>query len=369
MSTVDNEELQELKELSAQIFESLVTTKKLRELEDQNLSWDENLWDELVQASLSSVALPEEFGGLGLGLEAVCAVLEAQGAHVAPVPLWSSLVAHRALARDSANFAEILQRACEGEVRTTLALEESLGESLTNLKTVAGKNAEQWVLNGEKVAVPHAASATHFLVAANTGDEAALFLIEANQPGVSLELSRTSNYDFVGHLVLENAIARPVSGGAAAVNALRDEAYLALASLQLGVAQGSLKLTAEYVSGREQFGRPIGSFQSLQHQLADASIATEAIELTIKKALADIANADENADRSVLVASWWARESGTDVVYKCQHVHGGIGVDREYPLHRFFLLSRQAGLTLSNSEAVLESLGDLITERGAGDGV
>ena len=108
------------------------------------------------------------------------------------------------------------------------------------------------------------------------------------------------------------------------------------------------------MSVREQFGRPLGSFQAVQHQLADCWIDVDAMRLTLWQALED------GTRRSALVAKWWCDQAGLDVVHRVQHVHGGIGVDVDYPVHRHFLWGKQISSTLGGSAAALADLGDLI---------
>lgn len=362
--TLTSEELHELGELTRTILASEVNPESLRTLEERGRSWDEGLWSELSQAGIVGVAIPEEQGGLGFGLAAICEILRVQGAHVAPVPLWTSLLAHRLLAASQGEFTSVLTDAATGLVRTTLALEEPGLSRPAAPETVASKSGEGWVVEGEKVAVPHAQSATHFLVSARTPDGSGLFLLDRTSSGLEVEEYTSTDRGHVARLVLDGVEVTELPGEGLLARLL-DEVYIALAALQHGVGQGALELTAKYVTEREQFGRPIGTFQSLQHQLADAVIALDAIELTTLQALAHMENGDERASRSARVASWWARTGGTKVTYTCQHVHGGIGVDIDYPLHRYFLWARQVENTLGNANSMLGDLGADLLAQGA----
>lgn len=362
--TVHSEELQELGDLTRTIFASKVPPERLKELEQGGYTWDERLWAELCQAGITSVPLSEDIGGMGFGLPAICAVVQAQGHHVAPVPLWSSLLGHRVISLSEMDYTELLGSAMSGETRVTLAIEEAGLTPVDAPVTRASSDGTTWVLNGVKIAVPHLQSATHFLASAATADGLGLFLVERNTSGQGIEILISTDLDEVGVITFEDTPASYV-GGAELVQTLLDEAYIVLASLQLGLGLGALELTAKYVSNREQFGRPIGSFQAVQHQLADALIGLDAVELSILQALAHHENGDPKAGRAAKVASWWGRTAGTTALYTCQHVHGGIGVDVDYPLHRFYLWARQAENTLGNAEELLEAIGDDLVKYGA----
>jgi acyl-CoA dehydrogenase len=120
-----------------------------------------------------------------------------------------------------------------------------------------------------------------------------------------------------------------------------------------------MRLAASYLSERVQFGRPLGSFQAVQHQLADCYIDIEAMRVTLWQAVTALEDG-EAAERAVLVAKWWAGEGGWNVVHRVQHVHGGIGVDTDYPVHRHFLWGRQIATTLGGAAAGLSRLGELL---------
>ncbi|WP_433227086.1 acyl-CoA dehydrogenase family protein [Microtetraspora malaysiensis] len=136
-------------------------------------------------------------------------------------------------------------------------------------------------------------------------------------------------------------------------------ASVALAAVQLGVAQGALRLAAGYLGERRQFGRPLATFQAVQHQLADCYIDIEAMGVTMWQAVTSL-EAGEPADAAVLVAKWWAGEAGLNVVHRTQHLHGGIGVDVDYPVHRHFLWGKQISGTLGGASADLARLGAVL---------
>ena len=355
-----DEDLQAVADLARTILDDRATTDRVREVETTASRVDEDLWRELGKAGLVGIALPESEGGAGLGLAGLTVVLEEQGRRVAPVPLWSHAVASWVVARHGASAlrAEVLGGAADGSSRLTLALEEYGARSPRDPGCAASVDGDAWRLTGVKAAVPSYDGADSVLVSATGPQGAALFVVDREGPGTTWRRSETTSHDAAGELTLDGAPARLV-GPEAHTAALRGAA-VALAAVQVGVAEGALRLAATYTSTREQFGRPLATFQSLQHQLADCWIDIDALRVTTWQAVQAVDEDGAGVDRAVQVASWWRTQAGLDVVHRVQHVHGGIGVDVDYPVHRFFLWGRQVAGTLGGPEAVLSELGALL---------
>ena len=151
----------------------------------------------------------------------------------------------------------------------------------------------------------------------------------------------------------------PGANGAAIIASLRLRTTAALCSLEAGAATTAVTLGAQYTSEREQFGKKIATFQAVGQRMADAYVDAEAIRLTSAQAAWRIANGHD-AEDAVSIAKFWAAEGGQRVVHAATHVHGGVGVDRDYPLHRFFLLTRQIELSLGGATRSLLSVGERI---------
>ena len=132
--------------------------------------------------------------------------------------------------------------------------------------------------------------------------------------------------------------------------------------MQLGVAERALRITADYTSERKQFDRPIGSFQAVHARAADAFIDVEAMRLTMQRALHVLAEGEPAAE-ILAIAKYFACEGGARVTYAAQHLHGGIGMDVEYPLHRYYLWARQIGIRLGSGTWHLAKLGEMLAAR------
>lgn len=377
-----DEELDAIRVLAGEIFADRATTGRVREVEGSPGRLDEELWAELGKAGLLGIALPEEAGGAGLGLGALCVLLEEQGRVVAPVPLWPAAVGALAVAAygTAGQRADLLPGAADGTSRLTVALEEFGPADPAEPRCAARRDGDGWRLTGVKAVVPSPFGAAHVLVSATaegslTRDDSAtpedtaghgpgLFLVACDARGVSWEAAETSTHDLAGTLTLDGAPAQAVGApGDGAVAWSIDRASVALAAVQLGVAQGALRHAVTHLSERRQFGRPLGAFQAVQHQLADCYIDIDAMRVCLWQAVTSLEESTEDggdAAAAVLVAKWWAGEAGLTVAHRVQHVHGGIGVDVDYPVHRYFLWARQISGTLGGPSADLAKLGAVI---------
>lgn len=300
-------------------------------------------WAELAQAGLLSVAMPDVVGFVGAHL-----ILEQVGAHASLVPYWSTIVLG---ALPLAQFGgdahrDLLDPVLAGEAHLTAALSgrfRAQGDRLTGVATT----------------VPWPHGVTHVLVpaAADVGDEG-LWLLDA----AALEARDQPVISEAPHaeLVVE-AVPGEHLGGPDAVRWLTERARAGLASMQAGLCASALRLAADYTGRREQFGRPVASFQAVGHRLADAFIDTEGVTLTALQAAWRLSEGLPASDE-VAIAAWWAAEAGHHVLHAAQHVHGGIGVDRDYPLHRYFLLTKQLEFALGGATTHLRAVGQALAE-------
>ncbi|HEY5025725.1 MAG TPA: acyl-CoA dehydrogenase family protein [Acidimicrobiales bacterium] len=362
-------------EAAATIFQGMCAVERVAAVEDSADRFDEALWSELAKANLLGLAVPEEHGGSGLGLTELCLVLEQQGRAVAPVPLWATVVLG---ALPVARFGTPEQRArwlpgvATGDVRLSAALNEVAASARNHPTVRAVRDGEQWRLHGTAFAVPQAHLAARILVPAaveGTPDEGTIVaLVDPTGPGATLERATTTDHQIHPHVHLDGApagehdvIAGP-GDGAGAVAWMLDRARTGLCAIQLGVTEEAVRRAAAYLNQRHQFGRPLSSFQGTMLRAADAYIDTEAIRVTTWQAAWRI---DEHlpATEAVAVAHWWASEAGQRVVHATQHLHGGLGADISYPIHRYFLWGKQIELMLQGPSAELARLGSLLATR------
>ncbi|MFM8303200.1 MAG: acyl-CoA dehydrogenase family protein [Actinomycetota bacterium] len=365
------EEQEAVRDLAGQIFAGTVTVERIKEIEASGERIDRGLWAQLADANLLGIALPEASGGSGLGVTEACLVLEQQGRVVAPVPYWATVVCG---ARAIAGFGTAAQQAAwlpgvvAGDVMLTAALAEAgvndpLAPQARAVPTGAG-----WRLDGVKPSVPAGHVADAVLVPAVTDDGVEVFLADANGPGVTRVPAATTNREIVAHFTFADAPVERLGDGTVpgdrVLAAVVDHALVGLCGLALGVCEAAIRQAAEYTSQRIQFGKPLSAFQGSQIRAADGYIDTEAIRVTMLQAAWKI-DAGLDATSDVLVAKWWASEAGQRVVHNVQHLHGGMGADIEYPVHRYFLWGKQIEDTLGSASATLARLGHHIAKAGA----
>lgn len=358
------EELEAVRDLAREIFTDHAVPERLRAVETSESRVDDGLWSDLAGAGLLGTPLPEAEGGAGLGPAALCVLLAEQGRCVAPVPLWPAVVGAMAVAAHGSaeQRSALLPAAVDGTARLTLALEEfGPADPLAPLTTATPSgDGRGWRLSGTKAVVPSPSGAGQVLVTAATGAGTGLFLVAADAAGAAWEQAETTSHDLSAHLTLDGAPAEAVGApGTGVVEWTVERACVALAAVQLGVAEGALRHAVGYLGERRQFGRPLATFQAVQHQLADCYIDIEAMRVTLWQAVTAIEDG-AGAERAVPVAKWWATEGGLNVVHRVQHVHGGIGVDTDYPVHRHFLWGKQISTTLGGAGADLARLGAVL---------
>ena len=375
MDFAPNESQAAVAELAAQILGDGAGFERTRELEAEGAPYDHALWSRLAEANLLGVALDEAHGGQGMGFLALCLLLEEAGARLAPLPLFDTLVMG-ALAVQEFGTAEqrarLLPAVAEGAATLTAALAEP-GEAFARRHTnvSARREGDGFVLDGEKQGVPYAATARAILVPARADEGLGVFLVTPEASGVTLESQETTAHEpwAVLHLrdvrVAAEEILAPPPRGPAVLDWLAPRAATALAAVASGVAREGLRRTAAYTGERKQFGRTIGSFQGVSLRAADAYIDAEAMRLTMLQAAWRI---DQGlpAEQAAAVARWWACQGGHRVAHTAQHLHGGIGADVDYPIHRYFLAAKQLSFRLGSASAQLAGLGGGIAERVRG---
>jgi 3-oxocholest-4-en-26-oyl-CoA dehydrogenase beta subunit len=356
-----------LRDLARKILGDRLTHARLRAIEAEPDWFARDAWEELARARLLGVALPEDVGGAGLGLFELCLLLEEIGRAVAPVPALPTLLLG---ALPLARFGSADQRrrwlpgVAGGDVVLTAALVEPGGADPQAPSTAARRDGPTWRLDGVKTCVPAAHLAARILVPARTPDGAALFLVDPQGAGVAMERQVATSREPQQRLTLDGAVVGAgdvLEGGTAAVGWLVERALVGLCAVQLGVTDRALRMTAEYTTTREQFGRPVASFQAVHQRAADAYIDVEAIRVTTWQAAWRLA---ENLPASVevAVAKFWASEGAHRAAYAAQHLHGGIGVDVDYPLHRYYLWAKHIELSLGSATRQLVRIGAGLAE-------
>jgi alkylation response protein AidB-like acyl-CoA dehydrogenase len=347
------------------IVDAVCTPEHQRELDGLEQRFDRELWGKLIDADILSSASASALGGDGFGVLEQVAILVALGHQLAAVPYLDSVVlAAGALARFG---TEELQQewgapAVSGQKILTVALHGEMGEGPVR----AVRAGEGYRLTGTRTQVGFGPVADAFLVPAETDSGTAVFLVAAHDPGVSVSALETTGLGSVGHLTLDGTQVdgtRAV-GGAEAVAWLETLATLGGSAFQLGVLERGLQMTAEYARTREQFDRPIGSFQAVGQRLADGYIDVKGLRLTLTQAAWRVSE-DLPAEIDVASAAFWAADAGHRVAHSIVHVHGGVGVDTDHPVHRYFLAAKETEFALGGATRQLRRIGRELAETPA----
>jgi len=362
-------------ELAARILGDRCTPETLAAAEAAGDRFDADLWRLLAEADLLGLCLPEGDGGGGYGVLEAALLCQEIGRTAAPVPLWSTLMLGALpIAQYGSDDlkAKVLPAVAKGELVLTAALVEE-GGSLppTAPATTVAPDAERpdhVFVTGTKHVVPsvHLAESgvlVRVLVPATDADgRVVVALIDPTSTGVTISRNVGTDLEPLSTLTLSETPGRTLGepdDGEAIVRTIVALGTAGICARQAGTCEAALRLAAAYTSEREQFGTKIATFQAVAHRLADAYIDTEAIRLTSIHAAWLLAEGLP-ADEALSVAKVWAAEGGQRVVHGAQHVHGGIGVDSDYPVHRFFRAAKAAEHTLGTASPHLVALGGRI---------
>lgn len=318
--------------LAATILKDHTTTARLVEVEAAGNRFDPVLWRALGDAGLRSLTTPESYDGAGLGVVEMCRVLVEVGRTVAPVPLATDAVARLFVGENGTDPIQALAFAADV---LSCAVTEEHEHAPVVPTTTAARDGDEFVLTGAKYLVPAASSATAFLVTATTPDGTGVFLVDAGSAGLQIREQHVSDGDAPGLLEFGGVRvgADRLIGGDA--QRLVDLLTVAACAIQLGVTEGAITLTAAYAKTREQFDRPIATFQAVSQRLADGYIDTRFLALTVWQAAWRLAEGLP-ATEAVATAKLWASDAGHHIAHTAVHIHGGVGVDLDGEAHRYF---------------------------------
>jgi alkylation response protein AidB-like acyl-CoA dehydrogenase len=287
-------------------------------------------WDALVSGGVTALPVPERLGGDGVGLPEVATVLTEVGRHGAITPALATLgfgvVPLVDLASDEQQD-RFLASVAKGGVLTA-ALNEP-GTALPDRPATTFANGR---LSGTKVGVGYAEQADWLIVTADS----AVVVVSSKADGVELVRTPTSN-DSEEYTVTFAAVAVPdtdVLAGAAA-RRVNELALAAVGAFVDGLVAGALRLTADYVANRKQFGKPLSTFQTVAAQLAEVYIASRTLDLAAKSVIWRLAEG-RDADGDLDVLGYWITSQAPPVMQLCHHLHGGMGMDITYPMHRYY---------------------------------
>lgn len=317
--------------------------------------FDRNAWEAIAGAGLTVLALPEALGGDDLPLDALTPLATSAGRAAVVTPLVGTLAASVVLGR----HPEAAQRVAAESGWFAVAIAErgrALGApSRTTLRADDGAS----VLTGVKTGVAFAEGAAALLVVTDAG----VAVVDPRAEGVTLTKTPSSS-GAAEYTVAFDAVT------VAAADVLDDADLLAAAYRALlsayadGLLAGAMAMTAEHVTVREQFGKPIAAFQAVGQQLADIYVVSRTLNLIAISAAWRLSN-DLDAEADLATADYWLASELPSALRTMTHLHGGIGVDITYPLHRYFSLAKDMARVVGGSDGALDVLADVTVEEAA----
>jgi 3-oxocholest-4-en-26-oyl-CoA dehydrogenase beta subunit len=337
----------------------------VREMRDDEKGYSPALWNKMAELGWLGVEIPEEYGGTGGDFLDLCLLLEAMGEACLPGPFFATAVlgisAILAAGSDEQKKT-LLPRVAEGQGLMTLALTEpGSWYGASQLSTRAQKNGGAYQLNGVKLFVDNAHVADHILCAAKAGPGLSLFIVDAQSPGLKINLLKTLGYEKQCQVVLENVavpdtgVLGPLGGAGPFLEALENRAAVAKCAEMLGTMEPAFELSLAHVKEREQFGRPIGAFQSIQHHCANMAVALDSARYLTYQAAWRMAQGLPAEKEASMAKAYVSQASGL-VTRLAHQIHGAISFCDEHDLHLYTRKAKTAAALFGDTDYHLEKV-------------
>jgi alkylation response protein AidB-like acyl-CoA dehydrogenase len=358
------DEQQAIKSTAREFLAARYKSERIRELAESEQGFEQSDWEEMAELGWPGLALPEEWGGQGLGIVDLAVLFEEMGYALAPSPLLSTTVAGLALALNGRNEQKDrwLRPLARGEARGTVALfDAGTPARIGEFAMEAREDGDGVVLDGEKVLVMDAASADFFLVATTDGRR---HLVERDADGVtiapekSIDLTRrlySVRFDDV-RVGAESTL----DGGQEEYLPVLHRACVAIAAESTGIAQRTMEMAVEYAKDRQQFGRPIGAYQAVSHRCAQMLLETENSRSAVYGAAWAADAEPESLPLAASMAKAYASDAGWRVPDASIQVHGGIGFTWEHDLHFFLKRGKANAATFGTASWHRDRVADLV---------
>ena len=358
-------EIQQMLKNSAREFlaqESPLTL--VREMEDDDRGFTDDLWRQVSSLGWTGIPFPEQYGGTGGSFLDLAVLVEEMGRALLPGPYFATVVLGGLTVLDAGSAAQkdyILPGVCAGSTRLTLALTEpSATTEAWGIATTADAAGDGYVINGVKLFVPDAHAADVIIVAARTApagdnpeDGITLFFVPADTPGVAVEQISTIGNERLcevrldGVAVPDESVLGEVGQGWPIIERALARATAAHCVQMVGGAAAVLDMTVDYVKQRTQFGRPVGSFQAVQHHCANMATDVEGARQIAYQAAWAIAEGMP-ARREVAMAKAWCSRAYQRVCSLGHQCHGAIGFTMEHNLQLYTRRAKVQELSYGN---------------------
>ena len=355
----------EIRDSLDKIFNEHCSQERLKKY-DSNFKHDKNLLSLLASKGYLGLGLNEKYGGSGEDLYDLGILFERLGYHATPLSLSGCLVDVAQTIQKFSNEEfcnEILGSIIAGEIYTSAILEPS-NQDPENPLTTAKIEDDQLIISGTKYLSEISSIAKSILISANSNEGVLLILVDTDQVKLT-ELNSTANsplfkVELDSVRVDRESIIHEKGRGLEALRYLIQINMVMRSYISLGVTEKMTSLIAGYTSEREQFGRVIGTFQAVSHRAADCFIELECLRLVNQQAAINL-NTNHDCENQALVSKIWAGNACHKISYSAQHLHGGMGVDKDYVLWRYCLLAKECELINGSSSQNIDRLGENLT--------
>src|SRR2546428_8810366 len=347
-----DEQQEMLKNFARDFLEKECPEQLVRAMEDDEKGYSPELWQKMAQQGWMGLIIPENYNGTGMKLCEVVVLLEEFGRALGPGPFISAVVLGGIPIMEAGTEQQknwVLPKIASGELIMTMALTEPSAKwTADGVQLEAKKDRNDYVLNGTKLFVPDAHVSDRMIVVARTAkgakpeDGITLFFVDSTADGVKFEQLKTIAADKQCEVTFENVRipAEHMLGqegkGWPIVERTKKIATVAACAYLVGLSQMDFDVTLNYAKERVQFGRPIGSFQAIQHKLADAVIDVDGSRFITYKAAWSLQEGEPDADLMISMAKAWTSDASRRVVAHGQQIHGGIGFTKEYKIQLYF---------------------------------
>ena len=355
----------EIRDSLEKILSEHCSQENLKEY-DSKFKHDKNLLSLLSRNGYLGLGLNEKYGGSGEDLYDLGILFEQLGYHAAPLSLSGCLVDVAQTIQKFSNeesCKEILSSIIAGEIYTSAILEPS-NQDPENPMTTAIIENDQLIISGTKYLSEIASIAKSILISANSGEGVLLVLVESDKVKLTKLYSTANSPLFKVELdsvrISKESIIHEQGRGLEALRYLIQISMVMRSYIALGITEKMTSLVAGYTSEREQFGRVIGTFQAVSHRAADCFIELECLRLVNQQASINL-NTDLDCENNALVSKIWAGNACHKISYSAQHLHGGMGVDKDYVLWRYCLLAKECELINGSASQNIDRLGVNLT--------
>ena len=358
-----------LQDSAREFFNRECPPERVRQLMATETAYDDKLWRELADQGWTGLIVPEEFGGLGLGLVELAVIVEEMGRACLPGAFISTLWATALIeaAGSSEQKSKYLEAISAGDMKATVAFLESTGDwNPAAVQLQAERDGQGYRLNGRKEYVTDAEIADLLICVAKSGSSLVLPLIEKGSEGVTIrempaiDATRKLYTVEFNNVHAQSALENNVR---AALNYSMGVATVGICAEMLGGMQWTLDTTVEYAKTRQQFGRPIGSYQAVQHHCADMLLMTESSRSAVYYAAWALTEKDAAARHAVSIAKAYCSDAGREVGNLGIQVHGGIGFTWEHNLHLYYKRAKSSEIMLGDASYHREELAKLVIDQ------